>query len=88
VSCPDEKEDGMMWWWNDYWPMHWVFGPLTMILFIAFCGAVMFFMMRGMAGGHGGRSESRRALEILKERFARGEISQTQYEEQRRLLKA
>ena len=59
-----------------------------MILFIVFCGAMMFFMMRGMVGGHGDRSESRRALDILKERFARGEISQAQYEEQRRLLEA
>jgi uncharacterized membrane protein len=33
-------------------------------------------------------SESGRALDILKERFARGEISQAQYEEQRRLLEA
>ena len=75
----------MMFWWNDYWPMHWVFGPLIMILFIALCGVMMFFMMRGMTGGHGGRSD---ALAILKQRFARGEISQAQYEEKRRLLEA
>jgi uncharacterized membrane protein len=42
-------------------------------------------MMRGMMVGH--RRESN-ALDILKERFARGEISQAQYEEQRRLLDA
>jgi uncharacterized membrane protein len=65
-----------------------VFGPLMMILFFAICGAMMFLMMRGMMGRHGDRSESRRPLGILKERFARGEISQAQYEEQRRLLEA
>jgi putative membrane protein len=75
----------MMWWWNDNWPMHWAFGPLMMILFIAFCGTMMFFMMRGMMGGHGGRSD---ALDILKQRFARGEISHAQYEEQRRVLES
>ena len=48
------------------------------------CGAMMFFMM----GGHTGRFRSGdgNALDILKKRFARGEINQVQYEEQRRLL--
>ena len=49
------------------------------------CLAFMFFMMRGMMGGHG-RSRDGYALELLKERFARGEITQTEYEERRRLL--
>jgi hypothetical protein len=34
----------MMWWWNDGWSMPWV------IAFVVLCGAVMFFMMRGMMG--------------------------------------
>ena len=32
--------------------------------------------------------QSRDPLDILKERFARGEITQAQYEEQRRLIEA
>ncbi len=71
----------MMWGWNDYWPwMH--FGPVMFIVFMVLCMGIMFFMMRG----HRGRSGGQYALDILKERFARGEISQAQYEEQRRLL--
>ena len=33
-------------WWNDYsyWPMPWAFMPLMMFLFMAMCGAMMFFM--------------------------------------------
>ncbi len=76
----------MMWWWNGYWPMH-VFGPLMMLLFFVLCGTMMFFMMRGMMGT-GGKADSRYTLDILKQRFARGEISQAQYEEQRRVLEA
>jgi putative membrane protein len=70
-------------WWNDYWPMPWMFmGPLVMLVFVAMCIAMMFFMMRGM--GH----RRRDAVDILKERLARGEINQAEYEERRRLLEA
>ena len=72
-------------WWSDYWPMPWMFfGPIVMITFAIICMAMMFFMMRGMMhrdrGGH--------AIDILKERYARGEITQTEFEERRRLLEA
>jgi len=73
----------MMWWWSDYWPMPWMpFGPLIMILFVIACVAMMFFMMRG--GMH--RRRGGYAVEILKERFARGEINQAEFEERRRFL--
>ena len=43
-------------------------------------------MIRGMMGGQ--RSNDRLPLDILKERLARGEISQAEYEERRRLIEA
>ena len=51
---------------------------------MAGCGLMMYFMMRGH------RSEWRddNALQILKERFARGEIDKAEYEERRRMLEA
>lgn len=69
-------------WWNDYWPTPMFFGPPIMIVFVIFCIVMMFVMMRRM--GHHARSGY--ASEILKERFARGEISQAEYEERRRVL--
>ncbi len=71
----------MLWWWNDYGP--WMFVPLLMMIV---CGVMMLSMMGGHMG-HSRRHDSH-ALEILKERFASGEISREQYEEQRRLLQA
>lgn len=68
-------------WWYDYWPWPWIFvGPMMMFVFLAICAALVFFMMRGRERGGAG------AVEILKERFARGEINQTEFEQRRRLV--
>ena len=70
-------------WWNDYGPAPWMFfGPMFIVGMMAVCVIVMFFMMRGQRGGYGGDS----AAQILKERFARGEIDKAEFEEKRKLL--
>ena len=75
----------MMYGWTDYGPGPWMyFGPLFMLAMIAFCVVMMFFMMRGRHGGNRGDT----AQQILKERFARGEIDGHEYEERRRALEA
>ena len=70
-----------MWW--DYWPMPFFFGPWLMILMALLCMGMMVFMMRG----HWHRTEHR-ALDILNECYARGEINAAEYEERRRVLGA
>ena len=72
-----------MWWLNDsyYWPMPWVFMPLMMLLFMAMCAVMMFFMMPRM-GGHGPRKST---MEMLNEGRARGEITKSQYNDLRRI---
>lgn len=65
-----------MWGWG-------VFGPLMMIVIWA---AIIFFVVwlvreaRGGAQGENGKS----ALEILKERYAKGEIERKEFEEKKR----
>jgi uncharacterized membrane protein len=72
-----------MMWWNTDWPVPWMFvGPLMMLAFVLLCFVLMRFMMRG----HCARRDY--AVDILKERYARGEITKTEYEERRRLLEA
>ncbi len=74
-----------MGWWNDYGVASWMhFGPLFMALILAGCGLLMYFMMRGHRSEWHGDS----ATQILKERFARGEIDKAEYEERRRVLDA
>ena len=75
-----------MWWsegWGSYYTMPWMFfGPLMMILFIGLGVAVAYLLLRGVSIGR----RQDRAVGILKERYARGEIDQTEFEKRRRFL--
>ena len=73
-------------WWSDYWPMPWMFfGPIVMLIFVIVCMAMMLLMMRG---GMMRRHRRHDALDILRERFTRGEINQAEFDQRRRLLEA
>jgi putative membrane protein len=73
-------QEDVMWW--DYWPMPFFFGPLFMMAMVAVCIVMMMVMMRGHRRSAGG------ALDILNERYARGEINLAEYEERRRVLRS
>jgi len=66
------------------------FGPLMMIIFIAAIVVVVFLVVRWLGGsGHGTAQHppvGGTPLDILKERFARGEIDKEEFEERRRVL--
>ena len=70
------------------WGMWWIF-PLIMLLMIAGCIA-MIMHRSGRTGRHHADSPSadpmRSALQILNERFARGEIRREEYEERKRAI--
>jgi putative membrane protein len=60
-----------------------------MIVFIAAIVAVVVLMFRWLGGSHGSAPPpppGRTPLDILKERFARGEIDKEEFEERRRVL--
>lgn len=63
----------------------WFGGLLMMLLMIALIAGAVVLAFRLLGHGPTGRS-SGRALDILNERFARGEIDRTEYEERRRVL--
>ncbi|WP_292413507.1 SHOCT domain-containing protein [Mesorhizobium sp.] len=78
---------GMMWW-GGGWAM--IFGPLFMILFFVVLVAAVLPLARWL-GGPGAvpthhSLPGRTPLDILKERFARGEIDKNEFEERRRVL--
>lgn len=64
-------------------------GPLMMMLVIVAVVAAVIFLVRALGGSHGvsgPHPQPNRALDILKERYARGEIDRTEFEERRKVL--
>lgn len=76
--------------WSGGWPAM-VFGPLFMILLLAALVAITVLLVRWLGGPWRGRGPheshpGRTPLDILKERYARGEIDKEEFEERRRIL--
>lgn len=78
----------MMGWGGGWYGM--IFGPIFMILVLALVIAVAVLLVRWLGGSsltatpH--QPPTRTPLDILKERFARGEIDKEEFEERRRIL--
>ena len=76
------------------WGGGWFFpflGPVMMLGFFAVAVIVVVLIVRWLGGTvHGGHTPhwppGRTPLDLLKERFARGEIDASEYEERRRIL--
>lgn len=77
--------------WGGEWGWgHMIFGSLAMVLFWGGIILVIVFLVRWLGAGLGSQQMSpppgKTALDILKERFARGEIDKDEFEERKRLL--
>jgi putative membrane protein len=80
---------GMMWGGGGIF--HMLFGTLMMLLFVGAIVLLVVVAFRWVGGSGGPFSQAsgqaeRRALDILKERLARGEIDVAEYEERKRAL--
>jgi len=62
-----------------------IFGPLMMLIVVGGTVALVVWLLRGF-GPVEPRGRSRAALDILEQRFARGEIDKTEFEDKRKLL--
>lgn len=66
----------------------WIFGPFMMLIYLALIVGAIVFILRLLGHGDtrlGGRSADR-AMIILRERFAKGELTQEEYEAARKTL--
>lgn len=96
ASWAQEASDGGYVWgphmtgWDGGWHAMF-FGPLFMILFLILLIVVLFPLLRWLGGAWQGTPPphypaGRAPLDILRERFARGEIDKDEFEERRRVL--
>ncbi len=86
----------MPWWGGGWGPGSWWIFPIVMPIVFVVVMLIMFAVFRGVFWGASGRRGSRRsysdgpsadsALEILRRRFASGEITEQEYEQKRKLL--
>lgn len=70
------------------WGMGW-FGGIMMVLFWAVIIVGVFLVVRYLVSGQGGGAGTARGadpMDILKERYARGEIGTQEFEERKKIL--
>jgi putative membrane protein len=77
--------------WGGAWGWGGMFlGPLFGLLFIAAVAVAIVFVVRAVGGEGGGHRHreggGKSALDILDERFARGEVDKEEYEDRKRTL--
>jgi putative membrane protein len=80
----------MHWWWWDYGaPMPWygaVLGPFMMLIVIGLIVLAVAYLLRTFGRNSATAAEPISPLDILKERFARGEIDRAEYESRKQAL--
>ena len=85
TSRPDNYYYGPHMWGGGY---GWFMGPIMWLLFIAIAVVVVVLLLRwlGVSGGPAASAPGKTSLDILKERFAKGEIDKKEFEERRKVL--
>ena len=80
----------MMYGWWDYGASPpWygmIFGPIMMIAFVALTVLIIAWLLRVFGLGWQSSTREKTPLDILRDRFARGEINHAEYEERKQLL--
>jgi putative membrane protein len=83
----------MMWGWDGAHGIGWIFMTITMFLFWALIITGIIFAIRALSGGQPGHRNGReererkdKALDLLRERYAKGEIDTGEFEERKRQL--
>ncbi len=74
--------------WGDGGHGGWFLGPIMMIFFVALLVVAVVLIVRWLGGSEAARRgpSGDAALDVLKQRFARGEIDRNEFEDRRQVL--
>ncbi|MFI7061728.1 SHOCT domain-containing protein [Kribbella sp. NPDC050124] len=75
-----------MMYWNGMGWGGWIMMTITVVAFWALVAVVVVALVRSLRGSSAGVERPKDALELLDERYARGEIDEADYEHRRQLL--
>ncbi|TWI23741.1 putative membrane protein [Mesorhizobium tianshanense] len=79
--------DNREWWMSNWGWGHMAFGGVMMVVFWGGIILLVVLLARGFGGGERRDAPSRQSpIDILQERFAKGEIDQKEYDDRRRTL--
>jgi putative membrane protein len=84
VACTPDLDTGHMSDWNHM--MGYGGGILTWFLFLILVAVVVYLVIQSTKSRTGDGAPKETAREILKKRYARGEITKEEYEERKRIL--
>jgi putative membrane protein len=70
--------------WDYGWGVGFGFGWLLMILFWVLVILGIVYLMKGIAGSAKKREQEETALDVLKKRYAKGEINKEEFEEKKK----
>ena len=71
------------------WGLTWPFMPLVAIVFLALIALGIYYLVVGVSmENQSGDGRTGRSLEILKERYAGGEINKEQFEDMKKVLES
>lgn len=78
----------MGWMWNNGWHSGWggVLMGWIMLIFLGAIITVIYYLIRSLIRGSDIRQTARNPLEILKERYAKGEITEADFDRMRQKL--
>ena len=79
---------GGMMGYGDFGVLHLLSSIFWAVLFIVIIVTAVRWLRQGKGGWHCSHCDSGNALELLKERYAKGEISKEEFEEKKKVLSA
>lgn len=87
AAFADVEGCGFMWGWNQMMNFGFGGGIFMMFIFAIVIGLIIYFVITNTKSNRSARESNETSLDIVKERFAKGEITEEEFEKMKKALK-